>query len=488
MAVTQPRDTATFRELTGFLWSVADLLRGDYKQADYGKVILPLTVLRRLDCVLEPTKARVLERAEQMKGAPPALREEALKRVAGQPFYNTSKFDFERLKGAPNDVAANLKHYINRFSGPARDILDRFRFDQQIAKLDEANLLYLVVRRFAEVDLHPERVPNEMMGSIFEELIRRFSEASNESGESEIRRWILENDWLEAIVALPDQLFYNTGIHTYVWILTNRKSVRRRGRVQLVNAADLFRKMRKSLGNKRNEMGADHIEEITRIHGEFAEGPRSKIFDNEDFGYRKITVERPLRLNFQASPERIARLEEERAFQNLATSRKKGERGQQEIEDGKKLQERILAALRSLDPEPVYRSRPEFKRTLKRALDEADLSLAAPLQKAILPALSERDETAAVCTGKGGAPEPDTELRDTENVPLKEDVHEYFEREVRPFLSDAWIDEDRTKIGFEVPFTRHFYEYTPLRPLAEIEAEIRGLEAEIEGMLEEVLA
>ncbi|HEV2149005.1 MAG TPA: class I SAM-dependent DNA methyltransferase [Longimicrobiaceae bacterium] len=663
----------TFRELTGFIWSVADLLRGDYKQADYGKVILPLTVLRRLDCVLEPTKPQVLARADQMQGAAPALREEALKRVAGQPFYNTSKFDFERLKGAPNDIAANLRNYINGFSGAARDILERFRFDQQIAKLDEANLLYLVVRRFAEIDLHPGRVPNEMMGSIFEELIRRFSEASNEtagehftprevirlmvnllltedddtlsrpgvvktlydpaagtggmlsvaqdwvrehnrkadlqvfgqelndesyaickadmlikgqnpeniargnsfsedghagrtfdymlsnppfgvdwkkvqkvvedehktmgyagrfgagtprindgsllflqhmlskmkregsrlaivfngsplfsgdagSGESEIRRWILENDWLEAIVALPDQLFYNTGIHTYVWVLTNRKSARRRGKVQLINGADLFHKMRKSLGNKRNEMGSAHIAEITRIHGEFAEGPRSKTFDNEDFGYRKITVERPLRLNFQASPERIARLEEERTFQGLATSKKKGERGQQEIEEGRRLQERILAALRSMAPEPVYRSRPEFKRVLKRALDEAGLSLPAPVQKAILSALSECDETAAVCTGKGGAPEPDTDLRDTENVPLTEDVHAYFEREVRPFLPDAWIDEDRTRIGYEIPFTRHFYEYTPLRPLEEIEAEIRELEAEIEGMLEEVLA
>jgi type I restriction enzyme M protein len=672
MAASKPSDT-TFRELTGFVWSVADLLRGDYKQADYGKVILPLTVLRRLDCVLEPTKARVLERAAQMQGAAPALREEALKRVAGQPFYNTSRFDFERLKGAPNDVAANLRNYINGFSGAARDILERFRFDQQIAKLDEANLLYLVVRRFAEIDLHPERVPNEMMGSIFEELIRRFSEQSNEtagehftprevirlmvnllltedddalrrpgvvrtlydpaagtggmlsvaqdwvrehnsdarlevfgqelndesyaickadmlikgqnpeniargnsfsedghagrtfdymlsnppfgvdwkkvqkavedehktlgyagrfgagtprindgsllflqhmiskmkregsrlaivfngsplfsgdagSGESEIRRWILENDWLEAIVALPDQLFYNTGIHTYIWIVTNRKSALRRGKVQLINAVDLFRKMRKSLGNKRSEMGSEHIAEITRIHGEFAEGGRSKVFHSEHFGYRKVTVERPLRLNFQASPERIARLEEERTFHNLATSRKKGERGEQEMEDGKKLQERILAALRSLDPDQVYRSRPEFRRVLKRALDEADVSVPASLQKAILSALSERDETAAVCTGKDGAPEPDTDLRDTENVPLKEDVHAYFEREVRPFLPDAWIDEDRTKIGYEVPFTRHFYEYTPLRPLAEIEAEIRGLEAEIEGMLEEVLA
>jgi type I restriction enzyme M protein len=245
---------------------------------------------------------------------------------------------------------------------------------------------------------------------------------------------------------------------------------------ELINAVDYHRKMRKSLGNKRNEMAPEHIAEITRIHGDFAEGPHSKIFDNEDFGYRKITVERPLRLNFQAAPERIARLEAERAFQGLAASRKQGERGGEETEAGKQLQQRVLAVLRSLDPVRVYRSRAEFTRRLKRAFSEAELPLA------------ERDASAEVCTGRGGAPEPDPELRETENVPLKDDVHAYFEREVRPFLPDARIDGSRTKIGYEIPFTRHFYQYPPLRPLAEIEAEVRALEAEIEGMLEEVLA
>jgi len=673
MSSVASRATADFRELTGFIWSVADLLRGDYKQADYGKVILPFTVLRRLDCVLEPTKVRVLARAAELEGQTPALREEALKRAAGQPFYNVSKFDFERLKAEPNQIAANLRNYINGFSAQAREILERFRFDQQITKLDEANLLYLVVRRFSEIDLHPEVVPNEMMGLIFEELIRRFAEASNEtagehftprevirlmvnllfiedddalrkpgivrtlydpacgtggmlsvaedylrelnpqarlevfgqelndesyaickadmlikgqnpeniargnsfsedghadrtfdymlsnppfgvdwkkvqkviedehktlghagrfgagtprindgsllflqhmiskmkpegsriaivfngsplftgdagSGESEIRRWIIEHDWLEAIVALPDQLFYNTGIHTYIWIVTNRKRAERKGKIQLINATDLCRKMRKALGNKRNELTKEeHIDEITRLYGEFRENELSKIFDNQDFGYWKITVERPLRLNFQASPERIARLEEERAFRNLATSRKKGEAAEREIQAGRELQEQIRSALAVLDPERVYRNRSEFRRALKCALDAAGLRVPAPVLKAILSALSERDETADVCVDSKGNPEPDPELRDTEAVPLKEDIHAYFEREVKPFVPDAWIDESKTKVGYEIPFTRHFYEYTPLRPLEEIEAEIRTLEMEIEGMLEEVL-
>jgi type I restriction enzyme M protein len=673
MATFSPRDSVSLRGITGFIWSVADLLRGDYKQSDYGKVILPFTVLRRLDCVLGPTKAKLLDRAGKLGGQSDALKDEALKRAAGQTFYNTSRFDFERLKAEPNQIAANLRNYINGFSPSAREILERFHFDAQISKLDGANLLYLVVRRFSEIDLHPDAVPNPMMGSIFEELIRRFSEQSNEtagehftprevirlmvnllfiedddvlarpgvvktlydsaagtggmlsvaedylrefnpqarlevfgqelndesyaickadmlikgqdpeniargnsfsedghagrifdymlsnppfgvdwkkvqkvvedenrtrgyagrfgagtprindgsflflqhmiskmkpegsriaivfnssplfsgdagSGESEIRRWIIENDWLEAIIGLPDQLFYNTGINTYIWIVTNRKSARRKGKVQLINAVDLHRKMRKSLGNKRHELGAEHIVEITRLYGDFAETKRSKIFDNDDFGYRKITVERPLRLNFQASEERLARLDEERAFQSLASTRKKGDAGAREIEEGRARQDRIRSVLRSLDGTVVYTSRAEFERALKRAMSAAELKIATPLQKAILSALSERDDLAEICTGKGGAPEPDTDLRDTENVPLKEDVAAYFAREVEPFVPDAWIDETRERIGYEIPFTRHFYEYTPLRPPEVIEGEIRELEGEIEGMLEEVLS
>ena len=669
------RPTTDFRRLADFIWDIANLLRGDYKQADYGKVILPMTVLRRLDCVLVPSKEAVLKRAKELKGESAELRHQALKRTAKQAFYNTSKFDFQRLLDDPAQIAPNLIHYLHGFSKQAREILEHFGFEAHIEKLERSNLLYLIVQRFADVDLHPAAVPNETMGSMFEELIRRFAEQSNEtagehftprevirlmvnllfiedddvlrkagvvktlydpaagtggmlsvaedflremnpqarlevfgqelneesyaickadmlikgqnpenivrgnsfsadghggkrfhymlsnppfgvswkkvqriiedehdalgfagrfgagtprindgsllflqhmiskmrapeqggsrlaivfngsplfsgdagSGESEIRRWIIENDWLEGIVALPDQLFYNTGIHTYVWIVTNRKSEERRGTVQLVNGVGFFRKMRKSLGNKRNEFAPEHIREITEIYGAFAASKHSKIFVNEDFGFRKITVDRPLRLSFQASAERIARLDGESAFQSLATSRKKGDKGRHEIEAGERTQEAIRSALRSLDPERVYVDRKDFLRDLKKVLDDAGVGVSASIRRAVVSALGERDDKARLCTSKG-APEPDTDLRDTENVPLKESVEAYFDREVRPFVPDAWIDEERTKIGYEIPFTRHFYEYRPLRPLEEIAGEIRELEEEIEGMLEEVLA
>jgi type I restriction enzyme M protein len=307
------------------------------------------------------------------------------------------------------------------------------------------------------------------------------------SGESEIRRWIIENDWLEAIVALPDQLFYNTGISTYIWIVTNRKSARRRGKVQLVNGTEMFLKMRKSLGNKRNELGAEHVKTLARLYGDFDAGENVKIFDNDDFGFRRITVERPLRLNFQVSPERIVRLREETAFQNLARSKKKGAAAEREIEEGRTVQEAVLTALRKLDPATVWKARPGFEKAIQGAFRKAGVAVPAPVMKAVLSALSERDETAEVCKDAKGRPEPDADLRDNENVPLKEDIHTYFKREVLPHVPDAWIDEEKTKVGYEIPFTRHFYRYKPLRPLAEIEAEIRKLEGEIQGMLGEVL-
>jgi type I restriction enzyme M protein len=670
------RKFQSFNEITSFIWGIADLLRGDYKQSDYGKVILPFTVLRRLDCGLDATRQQVLARYESLQGGQVRNLDPILNRLTGVPFHNISRLSFDRLKDDPGHIAANVTGYIKGFSDNAREIfIERFKFPEQIQKLDEANLLYQVVCRFAEVDLHPEVVSNHVMGSIFEELIRRFSEQSNEtagehftprevirlmvnllfmedrdvltrpgivktlydpacgtggmlsvaeeylrelnpdaslkvfgqelndesfaicksdmmikgqdpdnikrgnsfdndghagmkfdymlsnppfgvewkkvekavtdeaetqgyagrfgaglprindgsflflqhmiakmkpprdggsriaivfngsplftgdagSGESEIRRWIIENDWLEAIVGLPDQLFYNTGINTYVWIVTNKKPGERQGKIQLINATGFFEKMRKSLGNKRNYLTDAHIAEITRIYGNFEAGSCSKIFDNDDFGYRRIVVERPLRLNFQASPERIARLHEEKAFQNLASSKKRGEAGEMEAELGRKFQAAILAMLQTLDGIKVWKSRDEFQIALDEAVRQARLKLPTPVQKAILSALSERNEEAEVCTDSKGNPEPDTELRDYENVPLKETIERYFEREVRPHVPDAWVDEDKTKVGYEIPFTRHFYEYKPLRPLEEIEAEIRGLEAEIQGMLEEVL-
>jgi len=307
------------------------------------------------------------------------------------------------------------------------------------------------------------------------------------SGESEIRRWVIENDWLEAIVGLPDQLFYNTGISTYILVLTNHKTKERKGKVQLINAVDLFVKLRKSLGNKRNELSPENISAITRSIAELQAGEQSKVFDNDDFGYRRIVVERPLRLNFQASPERLDRLQEERAFAGLAESKKKGTATQREIEEGTGLQAEIRKALEGIGAETVFRSRPDFEAALDAAMMKAGLELLAPVRKAVLSALGERDESAETVLDADGHPEPDSELRDYENVPLKEDIYAYFAREVKPHVPDAWIDETKTRVGYEIPFTRHFYRYQPLRPLAEIETDIRKLEQAIHSMLSEAL-
>ena len=666
-----------FGEYVSFIWNVADLLRGPYKPNQYGRVILPMTVLRRLDCVLEPTKEKVLRKAVELKGQPEHLVERLLQRESKQKFFNTSKYSFERLASDPNNIAANLTKYLKGFSRHAREILENFSFETELAKLEERNLLFLIVKKFAAMDLHPETVDNRAMGYIFEELIRKFNEAANEeagdhftprevirlmvdllfapdhrfltqpkvvrtlydpacgtggmlsvaeeylaklnpeaslelfgqdwneqafavcgsdmlikgqaienikfgssftadgfpdqkfdymlanppfgvkweadekkikdeyaqdgesgrfgaglprindgsflflqhmiskrkpvvgkeggsrigivfngsplftgdagSGESEIRRWIIENDWLEAIIALPDQLFYNTGIFTYIWIVTNRKSKERRGKVQLINAVDLFTKMRKSLGNKRNEIGDAQRAEIVAVYGAFLENERSKIFDNADFGYHQITVERPLRLNFAATPERIERLKAERAFQNLASSKKKGKAAEQEIAAGEVLQEEILAALASLDQDRIWRDRTSFEVELDQVIKDRGIKLTAAVRKSTLGALSERDETAEICRDADGNPETDSELRDYENIPLKDDIHEYFDREVKPYVADAWIDEEKTKVGYEIPLTRHFYKYTPPRPLEEIQTEIALLEKDILGMLREVV-
>jgi len=308
------------------------------------------------------------------------------------------------------------------------------------------------------------------------------------SGESEIRRWIIENDWLEAIVALPDQLFYNTGIYTYLWIVTNRKEPGRRGKIQLVNGTSFFKKMRKSLGNKRHEVCDDQRDDITRRYGTLKEGEHIRVFDNEDFGYRRITVERPLRLNFAVNKDRIVRLAETKAFANLSTSKKRKDTkaAQAEIEEGRKLQEGILYALRPLAGKGIVKDRDEFSTRLKSAFKKAEVKVPAALFKAVLMALAERDETAKICTDTKGNPEPDPELRDYENVPLKEDVDAYMKREVLPHVPDAWVDDSKTKIGYEINFNRYFYQYTPPRPLDEIEADLKKIEKEIADMLAEV--
>jgi len=672
-----------FGEKVNFIWSIAELLRDSFKRSKYQDVILPLTVLRRIDCVLEPTKDKVLKTAAKLKSKLENLSPQLCK-ASGFAFYNTSLYTFERLLDDAPNLALNLRNYINGFSDNMREVLEKFDFDNTINKLDEAGLLFLVMERFKNIDLHPDKVSNLEMGYIFEDLIRRFNEAMNEnpgehftprevielmaslliskdadilsrnhiirtvydpccgsggmltiaknkifginpnadihlfgqevnpetfavcksdlymksadgrdaeniafgstlsndrhagnrfdylltnppfgkewkmdkdavereaergytgrfgaglprisdgqllflqhmlgrmkdvkdggsrvaivmngsplfigdagSGESEIRRWILENDYLEAIIALPEQLFYNTGIATYVWVLTNRKEEKRKNKVQLINATGFWTPMRKSLGDKRRQISKDQISEITAIHSTFSEGEFCKVFDTSAFGYRKITVERPLRLNFRAIPERIERLLREKAFINLAVSRKKNaEQKAKEEALMRKQQEAMLDALDTM-PDTLFKDRPSFEKALDKAVKDAGLKLNAALRKAILSALSERDETAEICLDKDGYPEPDSELRDTENVPLKEDINAFFDREVKPHVPDAWIniairdhkDGEIGKVGYKINFNRYFYKYRPPRPLEEIEADIKAIEKEIIEILKEV--
>ena len=697
--------------LAGFIWSICNLLRGPYKRNEYRKVILPLTVLRRFDCLLAPTKARVLAQHAKIGTKPETVVGSLLRKVTKRPFYNLSKLDLPKLLDDPNQLAPNLNAYVNGFSPNVREIMERFAFDRQIARMEEKNLLYEVVKSFAGIDLSPERVDNVQMGYVFEELIRIGAEQSNEeagehftpreviklmvnlllaperdlrkshivktiydpacgtggmlsvaekyihtlnaeanlhlfgqdwndeawavcksdmlikgedddnirlgdtftrdafeyddrggrwafdymlanppfgvewkqqrshvereaeslgyngrfgaglprindgsllflqhmlskmrapkdggsriaivfngsplftgdagSGESNIRRWIIENDWLEAIVALPDQLFYNTGIATYIWVLTNRKRPRRKGKVQLIDARRFFVKMPKSLGNKRNKLGdpadrrgePDQIGDLTRIFGSFRDGETrtfteedpitrepverervvSKVFDNADFGFRKIAIERPLRLGFAATPERLARLEVQRGFVNLAVSSRKNEKARlAEIEAGKRRQEAIrgfLADFVDVYGTVTWDDREAFLTALRELGQAAGVRLDASERKAVLGALGERDENAGICRDRNGDPEPDPELRDTESVPLKEDVGEYFRREVLPHVPDAWIDESKTRVGYEIPLNRHFYRYEPPRPLEVIEADIKALGAEITELLGEV--
>ena len=709
-------------QIVSFIWGVADLIRDTFKRGKYQDVILPLTVLRRLDCVLAPTKRKVLAAQARFKGRLDNP-ERQLERASGFAFYNTSRYDFEKLLADAPHIAQNLRNYIAGFSPNMREVLEMFDFDNTISKLDEAGLLFQVVQRFGDpkVDLHPDAVDNAAMGTIFEELIRKFNEALNEnpgehftprdvvhlmvdlllagdrrrlrtkgvvlsvydpccgsggmltiakehvtagetrggepcapavnagadihlfgqevnpetfaicksdlfmksadgrdaenvvfgstlsndrhagvgfdymianppygkdwkrdqdvvrdehdrgaagrfgpglprisdgqllfllhmlahvrsraeggsrvaiimngsplftgdagSGESEIRRWILENDLLEALIALPEQLFYNTGIATYVWVLTNRKRPARRGRVQLIDATAFWTLLRKSLGAKRREVPFERKQDILQLLADFEDGATrrvdrdgeerdavvSRVYPTTHFGFRKITVERPLRLDFQASPERIARLDDERAFANLAVSRRRGEAGAAAKEAGRKQQAAIRAMLGGV-PDKLFLDRAAFDDELSRAARAAELKLAAPIRKAILSALSERNAEAEICRDRDGRPEPDPELRDTENVPLSAgddpvdgdgapaSVRAYFDREVRPHVPDAWIDTTRRDpqdgevglVGYEINFNRYFYEYRPPRPLEEIEADIQRVEKEIVAMLQEM--
>ena len=328
------------------------------------------------------------------------------------------------------------------------------------------------------------------------------------SGESEIRRWILEHDLLEALIALPEQLFYNTGIATYVWVLTNRKRPERRGKVQLIDATAFWVLLRKSLGAKRREVPFERKQDILRLLSDFGDGATrqvdrdgeeretvvSRVYPTTHFGFRKITVERPLRLDFQASPERIARLDDQRAFANLAVSRKKGAaKARRTKRRAASSKTAIRTLLRSL-PDRLFLDRAVFEAAFSEAACKAARKLATPIRKTILSALSERNGEAAICRDSDGRPEPDPELRDTENVPLREDVESFFEREVKPHVPDAWIDTTRRDpqdgevglVGYEINFNRYFYEYRPPRPLEEIEADIQQVEKEIVAMLRDI--
>jgi type I restriction enzyme M protein len=668
-------DSAVVKNHQAFIWSVADLLRGDYKPHEYGRVILPFTVLRRLDCVLESTKPEVLKQHAALAGRGIENIGPVLEGVAGQQFFNTSPLTLGRVLDDPNNVAANLQAYIAGFSAGARDVLEKFDFDTHIARMDKAKLLYLVTSKFAEIDLHPEAVSNLEMGYLYEELIRKFSELSNEtagehftprevirlmvnllfiedddllrkpgivktlfdpacgtggmlsvaedhlrtlnpnarlevfgqelnpesyaicrsdmmlkgqdashitqgnsfsedghagqtfdymlanppfgvewkkiedvvrdeasskgfagrfgaglprindgsflflqhmiskmrpienggsrlaivfngsplftgaagSGESEIRRWIIENDWLEAVVALPDQIFYNTGISTYFWVVTNRKKPERRGKVQLLDARDLFVKMRKSLGEKRKEISPDQIDEITRFYGEFADGDRVKIFPNTAFGFQRITVERPLRLRWEVTEETI----------KVVLATKPVHRLDPLIHS--QLCEALELSLGLQDTDGRA-----FEKTIRPAFDGFGWTPAQA--KTVLAGFAVRDPEAPEMTDRKGNREPDPDLRDAEDVPLPEvpvtyeddvtarlatieyrnAIENYVTAKVKPWVPDAWVDHRKTKLGYEIPLTRHFYKYVPPRPLAEIDAEIKQLEAEIQALLAEV--
>ena len=641
-----------------FIWNIAESLRGPFKPSEYGSVVLPFTVLRRLDAVLADTKAEVLKVAPAVAALPDVLQHMKLTEAAGHQFYNTSPFDFGKLVADPQDLRSNIAAYLAGFSSNVRDIFERFEFDKTLNKLAEKNKLFAVTEKFAQADFHPRTVSNIQMGLVFEELIRWANERSNEtagdhytprevislmvqlifaldddaltksgvvrsiydptagtggmlsvadeylrranpgiqlslygqdyndasyaickadmvikgqdvdnialgdtltedafedkkfdyglsnppfgvdwkdqrsvvedehsklgfkgrfgpgtptvsdgamlfllhlvskmrkpedggsrmaivlngsplfsggagSGESNIRKWLLDNDLVEAIIGLPKDMFYNTGISTYIWVLTNRKQDERRGKVQLIDAREMFTKLRKGLGSKRNELSLENIHTIVELYSRFEAGENSKIFRNEDFLYRTITVERPLQLGWQATPDRIDTVFEAKAVQKLKET------------DAAALR----AALDRLGPDKVWINRAEFHKALKDAAKAEGLTLPAPLLKTVTMELGEQDDTADICRDAKGNPEPDTSLRDTENVPWDEDIDEYVAREVLPYAPEAWVDHTKTKEGAEIPFTRHFYQYVPPRPLEEIDRDLERVMDELRAMLAEV--
>ena len=643
-----------------FIWNIAESLRGPFKPSEYGSVVLPFTVLRRLDAVLADTKPAVLEAAKGIDSLPKMLQAIKLQEASGHQFYNTSPFDFAKLVADSQDLRANFGAYLAGFSSNVRDIFERFEFDKTLNKLAEKNKLFAVTEKFAQADFHPRTVSNIQMGLVFEELIRFANEKSNETagdhytpreviklmvellfaldddalsksgvvrsiydptagtggmlsvadeylrtlnpgiqlslygqdyndasyaickadmvikgqdvdnialgdtltedafddkkfdyglsnppfgvdwkdqrtyvddehtklgfngrfgpgtpavsdgamlfllhlvskmrkpedggsrmaivlngsplfsggaggGESNIRKWLLERDLVEAIIGLPKDMFYNTGISTYIWVFSNRKDDTRKGRVQLIDGREMFTKLRKGLGSKRNELSPQNIETIVGLYAGFKDDEQSKIFRNEDFLYRTITVERPLKLNWHATPERIDAVFEAKAIQKLNET------------DATALR----AALDRLGTDTVWKNRTAFQKALKDAAKAEGLTLPAPLLKTVTTELGEQDDTADTGTDAKGNPEADASLRDTENVPWGEDIDAYVAREVLPYAPDAWVDHSKTKEGAEIPFTRHFYQYVPPRPLEEIDRDLESVMADLRKMLRAVEA
>ena len=403
------------------------------------------------------------------------------------------------------------------------------RFGAGLPAINDGSLLFLqhMISKMHPYEEGSQEQPGSKIAIVFNGSPLFSGDAG--SGPSNIRRWIIENDWLDAIVAMPDQLFYNTGIHTYVWLVTNRKAPDRRGKVQLIDGTRFFQKMKKSLNNKRNEISEEQICHLTRVYGNYRDGETaqmtidgetetrviSRIFENREFGFLKVTVERPLRMNFEATPARIARLDEQRAFADLAKSKKRKDTAAatREIEEGREQQNAIRAVLATIERMGRYMDREAFEADLEKAAKGSNAKIRGPIRKAIFAALGERDPAAEICRDSKGRPEPDSELRDTENMPLqsgtelplpmafgpgkpidrlvetfRDDIDAYIARAVLPHVPDAWVDYNKTKIGYEIPINRYFYVYKPPRPLDEIEAEITNLEGEIAGLLKGLVA
>ena len=667
---------SSISQTESLVWVLADLLRGSWKQHEYQDVILPLVLLKRIDTMLEPTRTEVRRKYNQFKGKTDVG--PILKATTKLDFYNVSEFDFDTLLDQPSHIAKNFQNYIDGYSDNIQEIIAKFDFAKQLERLEGGNILYEMIKQLNKVDLSPAAVDNHEMGTVFENLLRRFSEQSNEtagehytprdvvgllaellvepdkdllqrphigirvydptagtagilsvvkqiitekinpkadvylygqelnpqtyaiakadmlvkgeigdirggdkdaskastlsndqffgesfdyitanppygvdwkkdknavekeaergyagrfgagtprisdgqllflqhmvskmrpavdggsrvgivlngsplftgsagSGESEIRRWLLEKDLVEAIVALPDQLFYNTGISTYIWILSNRKPTERKRKVQLIDARQEFTKRRKSLGNKRKDISEHNMQQIIDWYTGFKENKHVKIFDTSKFGYRQVTIERPLQLSFQVTPERIELLRQHKLFES----------GKKKPTYDLYQTEAIFTALQSVVGTLAVKNRDDFLKRLKAVFAKAEALFDAKLQKVILQTMSEQDDTADIIMDAKGSPEADSSLRDTENVPLGQGVTEYFEREVTPYVPNAWINTKVTdhkdgeigKIGYEIPFTRYFYEYKPPRALKEIESDIQTTEQELAKLLKEL--